>query len=184
MRAGRGQPSRIVDRESDRIILNPELIKSISFRAQAFECLAKGRPLTLGLLGDRHAGLGLIVLPRCDRVTHGRKVNGRGNIMTSRRKIGVRVLGVYMAAALAMAQTEKKPVDPGVRGGVAGAGGPLKGLTADEATFFQDGLARFAEIESVTGGQNNGLGPRFNSNQCFSCHAQPAGGGFVRRGTR
>jgi CxxC motif-containing protein (DUF1111 family) len=53
----------------------------------------------------------------------------------------------------------------------------LKGLTTDENVFFQDGLARFAEIESVTGGANNGLGPRFNSNQCFSCHSQPAGGG-------
>jgi CxxC motif-containing protein (DUF1111 family) len=53
----------------------------------------------------------------------------------------------------------------------------LKGLTADETVFFQDGLARFAEIESVTGGDNNGLGPRFNSNQCLSCHTQPAGGG-------
>src|SRR5215471_5384602 len=97
--------------------------------------------------------------------------------MTSRRKVAVTLLGVWMAAALAIAQTGKKPVDPGVRGGVAGAGEPLKGLTADEAAFFQDGLARFAEIESVTGGQNNGLGPRVNSNQCLSCHSQPAGGG-------
>jgi CxxC motif-containing protein (DUF1111 family) len=69
------------------------------------------------------------------------------------------------------------PVDPGVRGGVAGAGGPLKGLTADEAAFFQDGQTRFAEVESVTKGANNGLGPRFNSNQCMSCHAQPEEGG-------
>jgi len=82
-----------------------------------------------------------------------------------------------MAAASAMAQTGNKAVDPGVRRGAAGAGGPLKGLTADETAFFQDGLARFATIESVTGGQNNGLGPRFNSNQCLSCHAQPAAGG-------
>jgi CxxC motif-containing protein (DUF1111 family) len=29
----------------------------------------------------------------------------------------------------------------------------------------------------VTGGNNNGLGPRFNSNQCLSCHSQPAAGG-------
>ena len=29
----------------------------------------------------------------------------------------------------------------------------------------------------VSGGTNNGLGPRFNSNQCSSCHAQPAVGG-------
>jgi CxxC motif-containing protein (DUF1111 family) len=82
-----------------------------------------------------------------------------------------------MAAASVMAQTGKNPVDPGVRGGSAGAGGPLKGLTADETAFFQDGLARFADVEVVTGGQNNGLGPRFNSNQCLSCHAQPAAGG-------
>jgi CxxC motif-containing protein (DUF1111 family) len=27
------------------------------------------------------------------------------------------------------------------------------------------------------GGSNNGLGPRFNSNQCQSCHSQPAAGG-------
>ena len=29
----------------------------------------------------------------------------------------------------------------------------------------------------MTGGANNGLGPRFNSNQCASCHSQPAVGG-------
>ena len=97
--------------------------------------------------------------------------------MTPTLRVRLTVLGACMAAASAIAQTEKKPVDPGVRGGVAGAGGPLKGLTTDETAFFQDGLARFGDIESVTGGQNNGLGPRFNSNQCLSCHAQPAGGG-------
>lgn len=69
------------------------------------------------------------------------------------------------------------PVDPGVRGGPASAGNPLSNLTADETTFFQDGQGRFAEIEVVQGGSNNGLGPRFNSNQCLSCHFQPAAGG-------
>lgn len=69
------------------------------------------------------------------------------------------------------------PTDPGVRGGAPGAGQPLSGLVADETTFFQDGLSRFVEVESVTGGKNNGLGPRFNSNSCVSCHAQPAIGG-------
>jgi CxxC motif-containing protein (DUF1111 family) len=64
-----------------------------------------------------------------------------------------------------------------VRGGAAGAGSPFNNVTADENTFFQDGFARFAEVEVVAGGQNNGLGPRFNSNQCLSCHAQPAPGG-------
>jgi CxxC motif-containing protein (DUF1111 family) len=80
-------------------------------------------------------------------------------------------------ATCACSQTARAPVDPGVRGGAAGAGTPLKGLTADETAFFQDGLTRFATVESVTGGQNNGLGPRFNSNSCLSCHAQPNVGG-------
>jgi CxxC motif-containing protein (DUF1111 family) len=68
-------------------------------------------------------------------------------------------------------------VDPGVRGGAPGAGGPLNGLTQDEQQFFNDGLRRFATIEVVTGGANNGLGPRFNSNACLSCHSQPGPGG-------
>jgi CxxC motif-containing protein (DUF1111 family) len=73
--------------------------------------------------------------------------------------------------------TKPAPVDPGVRTGAPTAGGPLPGLTADETAFFQDGQGRFAETEVVQGGSNNGLGPRFNSNQCLSCHAQPAAGG-------
>jgi CxxC motif-containing protein (DUF1111 family) len=85
------------------------------------------------------------------------------------------------AAALATScgntPDQVQAVDPGVRAGQPGAGTPLKGLTADESAFFQDGQARFAEIEVVKGGANNGLGPRFNSNQCLSCHAQPAAGG-------
>jgi CxxC motif-containing protein (DUF1111 family) len=102
-------------------------------------------------------------------------------VITLRRIAHIR-FGAIVAVALAMGvhtlcQTKSGPVDPGVRGGTPGAGGPLKGLTADETAFFQDGLARFAEIEVVTGGTNNGLGPRFNSNQCLSCHSQPSAGG-------
>jgi CxxC motif-containing protein (DUF1111 family) len=103
--------------------------------------------------------------------------------MTTRQKIAFKAFGAFAAAVLAAsgvhtsAQTAKMPVDPGVRGGAAGAGGPLKGLTADENDFFGDGLVRFANVEVVTGGKNNGLGPRFNSNQCLSCHSQPASGG-------
>jgi len=94
----------------------------------------------------------------------------------------VKRFSTFVAAVLATlclrtsAQTVKAPVDPGVRAGAAGAGTPLQGLTADETAFSRDGLTRFADIEVVTGG-NNGLGPRFNSNQCLSCHAQPAAGG-------
>ena len=103
--------------------------------------------------------------------------------MTARRKVALKAFDVFVAAVLATsclrtsAQSVKVPMDPGVRGGAAGAGGPLPGLTADETAFFRDGLSRFADIEVVTGGNNNGLGPRFNSNQCLSCHSQPAGGG-------
>jgi CxxC motif-containing protein (DUF1111 family) len=69
--------------------------------------------------------------------------------------------------------------DPGVRK-AGGDGGPppsLPGLSAEDLVYFQDGLARFSTIESVSGSQNNGLGPRFNSNQCSSCHSQPVVGG-------
>src|SRR5258708_2771760 len=110
-------------------------------------------------------------------------LKSRGKVMTTRQKIAFKAFGAFAAAVLATslvhtsAQTVKMPVDPGVRGGSAGAGGPLKGLTADENDFFGDGLVRFADIEVVTGGKNNGLGPRFNSNQCLSCHSQPASGG-------
>src|ERR1700681_3124953 len=103
--------------------------------------------------------------------------------MTAGQNVALKALGALAAAVLATscvrtsAQTVKVPVDPGVRGGPASAGSPLQGLTADENAFFSDGLARFADIEVVTGGNNNGLGPRFNSNQCLSCHSQPAAGG-------
>jgi CxxC motif-containing protein (DUF1111 family) len=63
--------------------------------------------------------------------------------------------------------------DPGVRGGAPGGGGPLPGLTPDETAFFQEGLSRFIEVDGV----KEGLGPRFNSNSCVSCHAQPGAGG-------
>ena len=95
---------------------------------------------------------------------------------------GLKSFSGIVAVALAtcvytLGQSRSGPVDPGVRGGPAGAGTPLKGLTADETPFFQDGQARFAEVEVVANGPNTGLGPRFNSNQCFSCHSQPDAGG-------
>ena len=93
------------------------------------------------------------------------------------RVLGGITIAVLVACVCLAGETAKGPVDPGVRGGAAGAGGPLPRLTADETTFFQDGLSRFQEVETVTGGNNTGLGPRFNSVQCFSCHSQPTVGG-------
>jgi len=87
------------------------------------------------------------------------------------------VATAVLICASAISHAAKAPVDPGVRGGASDAGGPLPGLTADETAFFQDGLTRFVTVESVTGGQHNGLGPRFNSHSCLSCHTQPSVGG-------
>src|SRR5580692_1020925 len=87
------------------------------------------------------------------------------------------VVAALTSCANTSGQLATAPVDPGVRAGAPGAGTALKGLTADETAFFQDGLVRFSQIESVTGGQNNGLGPRFNSNSCLACHVQPNAGG-------
>ncbi|HEX4484961.1 MAG TPA: di-heme oxidoredictase family protein [Terriglobales bacterium] len=71
--------------------------------------------------------------------------------------------------------------DPGVRAGSVGAGSPLPNMSAEEVQYFNDGLVRFMEVDSVSGtlaGEpGHGLGPGFNSNSCMSCHAQPAAGG-------
>lgn len=99
--------------------------------------------------------------------------------MAKSRHTACKVFSGFVIATVATCACSqaRAPADPGVRAGAAGAGTPLKGLTADETAFFQDGLTRFATIESVTAGRNNGLGPRFNSNSCLSCHAQPSVGG-------
>ena len=83
--------------------------------------------------------------------------------------------GLLSMALCCLAQT-----DPGVQSGNRGTGATLiipsidpNGFTA----FFQNGLARFQAVETVSNSANAGLGPRFNSNQCSSCHAQPAVGG-------
>jgi CxxC motif-containing protein (DUF1111 family) len=95
--------------------------------------------------------------------------------------LGILVGTLTTALAAGPSTPLKQLVDRGVRGGAPGVGGALPGLTSDEAQFFQDGLARFQDVEVVTGGANNGLGPRFNSNQCSSCHLQPAVGGTSPR---
>ena len=46
--------------------------------------------------------------------------------------------------------------------------------------FYEDGIQRFEEVDVVSGAsgnEGNGLGPRFNSNSCVSCHQQPYMGG-------
>jgi CxxC motif-containing protein (DUF1111 family) len=71
--------------------------------------------------------------------------------------------------------------DPGPRPGAAGAGGAFSTLNANEQALFNQALARFKEVDSVSGtiaGESGvGLGPTFNANSCAMCHAQPAAGG-------
>jgi CxxC motif-containing protein (DUF1111 family) len=92
--------------------------------------------------------------------------------------------GVLIAGLLQPTFLLAHPTDPGVRKAATDNGlpQPLPGIGADEMNFFQDGMARFNFIEVVSGGNalqgtGNGLGPRFNSNQCASCHLQPTVGG-------
>jgi len=66
-----------------------------------------------------------------------------------------------------------RTIDPGPRGGAAGAGGPLPGLSQDELNFFTAATDIFNEVEMVA----DGLGARFNLDSCGGCHAQPAAGG-------
>jgi CxxC motif-containing protein (DUF1111 family) len=88
----------------------------------------------------------------------------------------VLTMALLCLGIVAFAQT-----DPGVQNGNRGTGAALSSVLANDnpgiLAFFNDGLSRFQEVESVSGAANNGLGPRFNSNSCSSCHAQPAVGG-------
>ena len=90
-----------------------------------------------------------------------------------RARITALSISILCCAAHLAAQT-----DPGPRGGAAGAGGALPGLTAAQTALFNDGQSRFQEVDNVPA---NGLGPRFNSNSCVSCHAFPAVGGSSPR---
>src|SRR5260370_11529048 len=96
------------------------------------------------------------------------------------------ILAALLVPGLANAQS-----DPGVRpGAINGQSGatatsplPLASVAANNPSgsleFFQNGLASFQAVESVSNRPtgNNGLGPRFTFNQCPGCHSQPTIGG-------
>ena len=95
--------------------------------------------------------------------------------MIKTKLASVLTLAVLFMAGMALAQT-----DPGVQSGNRGTGATIINPADDPngfTAFFQDGLNRFQAVETVSNSANVGLGPRFNSNQCSSCHAQPAVGG-------
>ncbi len=90
----------------------------------------------------------------------------------TRIKLVVAVMLATMVAVVGAA-AQFSASDPGVRGGVAGAGGPLSGLTSSQLALFNIGRDDFEEVE----GLGDGLGPRFNLDSCGGCHSQPATGG-------
>ncbi len=70
-------------------------------------------------------------------------------------------------------------VDPGPRPLPASAGGFLPSLSANEQQIEPSITTEFNRVHDVvvTSPTDGGLGPRFNSNSCASCHAYPAVGG-------
>jgi CxxC motif-containing protein (DUF1111 family) len=97
-------------------------------------------------------------------------------VIKTARFASVLTLAMLFLAGMALTQT-----DPGVQSGNRGTGAALSSVLANNPSgilaFFTDGQTRFQDVETVSNSANVGLGPRFNSNQCSSCHAQPAVGG-------
>lgn len=91
------------------------------------------------------------------------------------------IVGSMLWTGMLVAPALAQVTDPGVRQPAApgAAPVPLAGMNSNEGPYFQDGALRFQAVEGVSGtnGPNTGLGPRFNSNSCSSCHAQPVIGG-------
>jgi len=91
--------------------------------------------------------------------------------MTRRMVVFATLMTLVLAAATARGQLISR--DPGVRGGPAGAGGMIAGLSAAQKAVFEAGLEDFTEEDTLA----SGLGPRFNLNSCGGCHAAPSIGG-------
>jgi CxxC motif-containing protein (DUF1111 family) len=92
----------------------------------------------------------------------------------------VKLMSVLTFTALFLAGTALAQTDPGVRSNTGvNAGQPLASVSvnANDLAFFQAGQSQFNEHQVVSGGANNGLGPRFNMDSCGVCHSQPAAGG-------
>lgn len=112
-------------------------------------------------------------------------------------KFGPRFLRRVAMAAFSFTCLCLAQKDPGVRGGAAGAGGPITGLQVNELALFNEGRLRVVQLESVcdtcndvtlgsdthedpnlaTLTNSSGLGARFNGDQCSVCHQQPSIGG-------
>src|SRR5436190_8201712 len=83
------------------------------------------------------------------------------------------VAGAFLLEAPPALSIDPPARDPGVRGGTAGAGGTLPGLSTTQTAFFAHGRTDFNAAEEP----DEGLGPRMNLDSCGGCHSQPAIGG-------
>ncbi len=87
-------------------------------------------------------------------------------------------LAPVLAQSVSSSNLSSQAKDPGVRAGSVNAGQPISALTPGQLQYFNDGFARFNEVDQVS----NGLGPTYNATSCGSCHAQPSTGGTSPRG--
>jgi CxxC motif-containing protein (DUF1111 family) len=90
---------------------------------------------------------------------------------------------LFLATGLAQSTANSGaagPRDPGVRSGTPSAGSSVSGLTTGQLSYFTEGSNVFNEtifVQNPPPGGDAGLGPRFNSNSCVSCHSFPSPGG-------
>src|ERR1700748_1920906 len=95
-----------------------------------------------------------------------------------RNKMSLSIGALLLLSGTGAVVAQNPAKDPGVRAGSVDSGNELASIVGSPADeYFLDGKSRFQEVESVQNGNHNVLGPRFNSNSCSSCHAQPAVGG-------
>src|SRR5712692_10340279 len=89
------------------------------------------------------------------------------------KRVVLLTIGIAVMLTASQAPGQWVARDPGSRGGLAGAGGMLSGLSAGQIAIFNAGRDDFEEADTV----GTGLGPRFNLDSCAGCHSQPAVGG-------
>ena len=79
----------------------------------------------------------------------------------------------FLQAGTVSSEFSSTAKDPGVRGGIPGAGPAFSELTSSQLAFYNAGLTEFQEVEDV----DVGLGPMMNLDSCAGCHTQPTIGG-------
>src|SRR5271169_4973075 len=97
-----------------------------------------------------------------------------GGIVIKKALPSLLILAMLLVAGIASTQS-----DPGQQAAGRGTGATLIDPNNDPNgfyAFFQDGRARFIDVRHVSV-NHPGLGPRFNSDNCNSCHAAPNSGG-------